>query len=169
MEKLQLRLVITGLILILIGFLYGMVHTIAVDHTPRLQLREDYKVAFSQAADKGLSDQTSTSTFNSINTVNNRSIKYQRGIGAHTHAIYLGLMIIILGLILNFALENSRYKSHIVISLATGAAIYPLGLALQASGMIQAGEVLALLGSLAVIGCMGLIVLKLVGKNRAGE
>ena len=169
MEKLQLRLVITGLILILIGFLYGMVHIIAVDHAPRLQLREDYKVAFSQIADRGLDDRTYKSTLNSIESVNNRSVEYQRAIGAHTHAIYLGLMIIILGLVLNFALGDSRYKSHIVISLGAGAVIYPLGLALQASGMILAGEVFALLGSLAVIGSIGLIVVKLLGNNRADE
>jgi hypothetical protein len=59
MEKLQLRLIITGLVIILLGFLYGMVHTLAVDHAPRLQLREDYKVAFTQAADRGLDDRTS--------------------------------------------------------------------------------------------------------------
>ena len=169
MEKLQLRLVITGLVIILIGFLYGMVHTIAVDHQPRLQLKDDYKVAFTQIADRGFDDRTSKSTLNRINSVNTSSVEYQRAIGAHTHAIYLGLMIIILGLLLNFVLVNSRYKTHIAISLGAGAVIYPLGLALQASGMIQAGEVLALLGSIAVIGCIGLIVLKLLGKNRADE
>jgi hypothetical protein len=169
MEKLQLRLVITGLILILIGFLYGMVHTISVDHTPRLQLREDYRVAFTQAADKGLDERTSKSILNSIDSVNNRSVDFQRAIGAHTHAIYLGLMIVILGLLLDVALGNSRYKSHIVTSLGAGAAIYPLGLALQSSGLIMAGEALALLGSLAVIGCIGLIVLNLFSKNAAKE
>jgi hypothetical protein len=169
MEKLQLRLVITGLVIILVGFLYGMFHAIAVDHAPRLQLREDYKVAFTQIADRGIDDRTSKSTLNSIDSVNARSVEYQRAIGAHTHAIYLGLVIIILGLVLNFALRNSRYKSHIAISLGAGAAIYPLGLGLQASGNIQAGEVLALLGSVAVIGCVGLIVLKLLGSNRADE
>ncbi|MFT5132326.1 MAG: hypothetical protein ACI9SC_000791 [Gammaproteobacteria bacterium] len=169
MEKLQLRLIITGLVIILLGFLYGMVHTLAVDHAPRLQLREDYKVAFTQAADRGLDDRTSKSTLNSIDSVNARSVEYQRAIGAHTHAIYLGLVIIVLGLVLNFALGNSRYKSHIAISLGAGAVIYPLGLALQASGNIRAGEGLALLGSVAVIGCMGVIVLKLLGKNRADE
>jgi FtsH-binding integral membrane protein len=106
---------------------------------------------------------------NSIDSVNARSVEYQRAIGAHTHAIYLGLVIIVLGLVLNFALGNSRYKSHIAISLGAGAVIYPLGLALQASGNIRAGEGLALLGSVAVIGCMGVIVLKLLGKNRADE
>ena len=64
---------------------------------------------------------------NSIDSVNARSVKYQRAIGAHTHAIYLGLVIIILGLLLNFALGNSRYKSYIAISLGAGAAIYPTG------------------------------------------
>ncbi len=169
MEKFQLRLIITGLLLILIGFLYGMFHTLAVDHAPRLQLREDYKIAFSQAADKGLDERTSKSTMNSIASINARSVEYQRVIGAHTHAIYLGLMIIILGLVLNFALGKSPYKSHIAIALGAGAAIYPLGLALQASGMILLGEGMALLGSVAVIACIGLIVLKLFGKNPAQE
>ena len=169
MEKLQLRLIITGLVIILVGFLYGMFHTIAVDHAPRLQLREDYQVAFTQAADSGLDDRTSQSTLNSIDSVNARSVEYQRAIGAHTHAIYLGLMIIILGLVFNFALANSRYKSHIAISLGVGTVIYPLGLALQASGLIKTGEVFALLGSVAVIGCIGLIVLNLLGKNPGDE
>ncbi|NKB36873.1 MAG: hypothetical protein GKR93_06835 [Gammaproteobacteria bacterium] len=169
MEKIQLRLVITGLLLILLGFLYGMIHTIAVDHAPRLQLREDYKVAFTQAADKGFDNRTSKSTMNNIESVNARTIEYQRAIGAHTHAIYLGLMITILGLVLNFALANSPYKFHIMGALGAGAAIYPLGLALQASGMILAGEVMALLGSVAVIGCIGLIVLKLLTNNDAEQ
>ena len=169
MEKFQLRLLITGLILILAGFLYGMVHTISVEHSPRLQLREDYKVAFTQAAEEGLNAQSSETTMNSIASVNARSVEYQRAIGAHTHAIYLGLMLIILGLILNFALDDFRYKSHIAISLAAGAAIYPLGLALQAGGLILAGEAFALLGSVTVIGCIGLIVLKLLSIPRAEE
>ncbi len=169
MEKIQLRLVITGLILILVGFLYGMVHTIAVDHAPRLQLREDYKVAFTQAADKGLDDLAFRSTLNSIDSVNNRSVKYQRAIGAHTHAIYLGLMIIILGLLFNFALTNFPYKAQTAIALGAGVIAYPMGLGLQASGFILAGEVFALLGSVTVITCMGLILFRLLGKNPAEE
>lgn len=169
MEKFQLRLIITGLALILIGFLYGMVHTLAVDHAPRLQLREDYKVAFSQAAEKGLDERTSHSTMTSIASVNARSVEYQRAIGAHTHAIYLGLMIIVLGLLVNFVLGNSPYKSYVGISLGAGAVIYPLGLALQASGVKLLGESLALLGSVAIIACIGLVVLKLLTKNPAED
>ena len=158
MEKIQLRLVLVGLAIILAGFLYGMIHTLSVEHEPRLSLKDDYKETFAQIADKGLESPVPESTFNYIEQVNKQSIAYQRAIGAHAHAIYLGVLIIVFALLLNIALSEFRYKTQVAIALPVGIVTYPLGLALQACGMILAGEALALIGSVTVITCTALML-----------
>lgn len=158
MENLQLRLILTGLIVILAGFLYGMVYTVAVDHVPRLTLHDDYGSSFGKLAENN----SATSASDEIAQVRDRSVKVQRAIGAHTHAIYLGLVIIILGLLFNVALAETRYKSQVANALCAGVILYPLGLALQASGLVLAGEGLALLGSITVIACVSLFLFRLL-------
>lgn len=158
MEKLQLRLVIGGLVIILLGFLYGMAHTLSVDHTPRMSLRDDYESGFAELADRGLDQQSVRSTLQHIETVNTSSIKYQRAIGAHTHAIYLGMLVIILGLFFNRILAGSRHSTLLAAMLGAGVVIYPLGLAAQAAGFILLGEGLALLGSLMIIASIMVLI-----------
>ena len=167
MEKIQLRLVILGLAFILTGFLYGMVHTISVEHEPRLSLKDNYTVAFAGIADSKA--EASDSTFSYIEDMNRRSVEYQRAIGAHAHAIYLGVLIIVFAFLLNIALSEFRYKKQVAVALELGVVTYPLGLALQASGLILAGEALALLGSVTVVACTALVLMMLLRLPGPGD
>ena len=157
MEKIQLRLVICGLSIILLGFLYGLFHAYSTAHTPRMSSRDDYQGAFAQLAEQSTESSDSETILGKVERVSSRSVKHQRAIGAHTHAIYLGLLISLTGLFLGVITTNLTLAKRIALAISCGVLIYPLGLATQAAGFILAGEALALLGSLLVICCVSVI------------
>ena len=160
MNKLQIRLLITGLAYILAGFLYGMFHTVSVDHAPRMSLKDDYQSAFSRLSESRLQGSARDSAMLEIDAVGNKSTSYQRAIGAHTHAIYLGMLVIVIALLFSQILADSRHAVIIAGALGSGILIYPAGLAVQAAGYILPGEAIALLGSLLVVSSMTMLVWK---------
>ncbi len=157
MENIQLRLVTCGLFIILLGFLYGLFHAFSTGHTPRMSSREDYKGAFEQLAEQNLTKADSENIHAKLEQVNERSVEQQRAIGAHTHAIYLGLLVSLVGLLLGVICTSLDQARRIALAIGSGVIIYTLGLATQAAGFILAGEALALLGSLLVIGSIAVL------------
>ena len=151
MEKIQIRLVNCGLIIILVGFLYGLIHAYGTSHTPRMSSRDDYREAFTQLAEDSSREAGKQDIMAGIEKVNDRSVRHQRAIGAHTHAIYLGLLVSLIGLLLGVISTSDTVAKRIALAIGSGVLVYPLGLATQAAGFILAGEALALLGSLLVI------------------
>lgn len=156
MESLQRHLVVCGVGLILAGLVYGHAYSLISNHTALLTIKDDYQAIYvdvSQAVDKNASE---SDILDDINIVNAKSTRYRRAVGAHAHAINLGLLITIVGLIFSFALAGSRHASKIAYGFLTGCICYPVGLALQAMGQVVAGEAFALLGASLVLACLSI-------------
>lgn len=161
MQELQVRLILAGLLIILVGFFYGLVYVFVVNHDPLLQLKDNYEPAFTQLTQQLKSEQIDKNILDTVDTISEKSTRFRRAIGAHTHSINLGLLLILLALLFNTAFANSTYKSYIATFMGLGVISYPLGLGLQAAGLILIGEGFALLGAVVVITCIALFLSKL--------
>jgi hypothetical protein len=156
MESLQRRLIVFGVGLILVGLVYGHAYSLISNHTALLTIKDDYQAIFvdvTQAVDK---NDIEAFSLNDIDEVNSKSTRYRRAVGAHAHAINLGLLITIIGLIFSFVLAGNKHACKIGYGLLAGSICYPTGLALQATGQILAGEALALTGTCLVLGCLSI-------------
>lgn len=158
MEKLQRNLVICGLCLIVSGFVYGLGYTILVEHRALLELKDAYGSAFVEFTQGMEASKTGEGILDSFDEIKESSVRYRRAIGAHTHAINLGLLVILLGTIFSFALGKTKKGRWVALLFITGAFTYPTGLALQALGLVWAGEVFAVLGSGAVVASLAILL-----------
>lgn len=163
-EYIQRRTIVIGLVLIIIGFLYGFGYSYLVNHESLLQRRDAYEPVFIHLA-QDFDTTKESEVLDSLNQISQQNVAYIRAVGAHTHAINLGLLVIFVGLLLAVAFDNYEKARWLVISLLGGACAYPAGLALQSAGFVVAGEVFALLGSAAVVIALGLFFCALFLKS----
>lgn len=150
-EQLQRRLITFGLIFISVGFIYGVAYNFYVNRDALLQLKDDYMPAFSQLTEEIISQADGSRALVEIGQTNIRSTQYKRAIGAHAHAINLGLLLILVGMVFSFVMQNSKKARLVAYLLVFGISVYPLGLALQAAGLKLLGEGFALFGATSVV------------------
>lgn len=168
MESLQRRLIICGVSLILVGLLFGIGFSFVSDHTSVMKLKDWYQPAF-----VGLSEDLVSKTggesrrLEMIESISERATDYRRAVGAHAHAINLGLVMIILGLIFAFTFSDNKHARWVARMLALGGCVYPAGLALQAFGLIFLGEAFALVGAGLVLAGLGSILLALMFRKKS--
>ncbi|MBT7951520.1 MAG: hypothetical protein HN764_07840 [Gammaproteobacteria bacterium] len=164
MEPLQKRLVVCGVGLILAGLVYGHAYSFISNHTALLTIKDDYQAIFVDVTRSVNTNAGGSFASNDIDDINSKSTQHRRAVGAHAHAINLGLLITIIGLILSFALAGNKHACKIGYGLLTGSICYPTGLALQAMGLVLAGEAFALLGAALVLGCLAITLFFLLIK-----
>lgn len=156
MDNLQKKFVVTGIGLIALGFVYGFGYTLIVDHAALLVLKDNFGSVFVQVAQEIESGAVTTGAVGNLDHLLDSSVRYRRAIGAHTHAINLGLLIILFGFL--FALVEGKKGRFSAVLFAFGAFFYPFGLALQAMGWVLAGEFFSVLGSGSVIFGVGILL-----------
>lgn len=161
MDRIQRRVVVGGLILILAGFIYGGVYTVLVDRTSLLQIKDSYSSVFLIVAEKSEA-KNAADILLQLGQLQDLRVRYTRAIGAHVHAINLGLVVILAGLLLPLTRLTPDKGRWLATLFLGGGAIYPIGLSLQAGGYLFVGEVFAVLGSGSMVVATGLFLLSLL-------
>lgn len=162
MDKVQKNLTICGLCLIVFGFVYGLGYTFWVEHKALLELKDAYSTTFLELTRDIRNNALDNGLLASVEEVGERSVHYRRAIGAHTHAINLGLLMILLGVLFPFAMSGTAKGRWVPYLFVAGTFVYPTGLALQAFGLVIAGEVFAILGSGSIVASIAVILIALL-------
>lgn len=170
MQTLQRGLVICGVSLILSGLVFGIGFGFVADHASVMTVKDWYQPAF-VGLSEGLANKTGNMSDHMalIESIGQRATQYRRAVGAHAHAINLGLVMIILGLILGFAFTDKRYAKWVAWALAVGGCVYPVGLVLQAFGLVFLGEAFSVMGAGLMLAGLGSILLVLFLKTSASS
>lgn len=158
----QQPILIFGLGIVVAGFVYGFAYNFGVDHTPLLKMKEaPYETTFLQLA-QGIDSEEAAALPDALNQIKEKTVSYTRAIGAHTHAIYLGVLVVVLGVLYPLVRRSAGWLRQVVRLFIAGACIYPTGLTLQVFGYVLAGEALAVIGSGSVIFSLALICMQLL-------
>ena len=160
----QRRLILSGVFLMLIGVIYGAIHTYMVDHETLLVLRETYQEAFLSAAagDMAAAEQ-------SLENAKAANYRYVRAIDTHTHVIKLATLVILIALVYPLLGWSEGVRRWLSRGFVTGVVLFPLGLFLQiyAESIVLRG--LAAVGALLVIASFTLVVVGLFRVNTNDE
>ena len=136
-------LVVTGLALILGGFLFGFGFSYAVDHQARLVAYDDYQPVFELIGREG----TAADWQDLQSRINGRSVAHRRAADVHTHSVNMGILLILLGLLSPVLAKRESSRDRWLLGLVAAGCIYPAGLLLQFVGLTRAGEIVAAAGA----------------------
>lgn len=143
-------LLATGIALALAGMLAGVAMAWAADHQARLAVHERYEGAF--APQTGAGDAAGTRERRQA-----MSLRYQRAVGVHTHAINTGLLAVLAGLVA--AIGGDAGRRGVASAVLAGAAVlYPVGLFVHLTVPGPIGQWLAAFGAVAVTAAFAVLV-----------
>jgi len=84
--------------------------------------------------------------------------EYRKEIHFHGHFGFLGLALILIGLVVHRLGFSDKTRAGISTVLAVGAFLFPFGVFLQIGSMAQVGKVFAVIGTIGlVLGTLGLV------------
>ncbi len=122
----QKWLILGGLLLALLGLVYGLVYTYIVDHQTLPRLREHYRGAFVAAAEGDAAQVESE-----LEEGQAMNYRYVRAIDVHTHWLKMASVAILLGLILPLVQWNRKARRALAVVFLAGGLIFPLGVFAQ--------------------------------------
>lgn len=162
MNALTQRTVLAGLVLILLGFLFALAHSLAYGHQARLAAHDAYRPVFEEIAASG-NEADWRKTQAAITAI---SVAHRRAADTHGHAVNMGILVILIGL-LTPLFERARSDDvgtprGAGIAFVLFAGLYPVGLFLQYLRLTTAGEAVAAVGAVGAIACLAWLFLKLV-------
>jgi hypothetical protein len=144
------RLIVTGLALILGGFLFSLAFSLSVDHQARLVAHEAYQPVLEDIVTDIENEDWRSLTAGITKT----SIAHRRAADVHGHSINMGILLILIGLLtplLAAGNAGTGNDNRLIVVLALSAVVYPAGLLLQYLTFTVAGEIVAALGAVAAI------------------
>lgn len=156
MNRISRWLLLSGLLLVLAGIVFGAGFGIAVDHEPRLAAFDDYGEVFSRLGEAEATRQEIDAA------IDRRSVAHRRFAGVHTHSVNVGILLLLLGIVSPVLGSAGAPRPRGIVVLAVAAWIYPAGLLLQFLGLRLAGEIVAATGAVAIIAAFSLFFLKMV-------
>jgi hypothetical protein len=140
-----------GLVLAILGMAYGFWYAVADEHPTLERMGVSLASAFAEVA-KGDMEQARES----LDTYAATRFEYIREVHAHGHVVALATLLLVLGLFFNQLAFSERSRLYLASLLVFGTAALPLGSILEILITGPLPKVVALLGSVAVIG--GLVV-----------
>lgn len=152
------RFVLSGLVLIAAGFLFALVFTLSLDHEARLVAHDAYRPVFELIAGQGESAEWQPLE----EAISARSKAHRRAVDVHGHAINMGVLLVLIGLLMPLMSETAGRHAAPLAALIASAFLYPLGLMLQLFRFVTAGEILAAIGAIGAIGALAVLFLALV-------
>ncbi|MBT8445795.1 MAG: hypothetical protein HKO62_08715 [Gammaproteobacteria bacterium] len=156
MHKGALLIAASGLVLVLAGFINGLVLTQSQSHTPRLVAHDAYRPALTLLAEGS----DAQAWQDERETISARSLAYQRVIGFHTHAINMAVLLVLIAFLYGLLPPGVRGAAPALTAFALACWLYPLGLLLHVFELTTAARVLAAGGAgLAVISLAWLAIL----------
>ena len=150
----QRRMTLAGLMLILAGFVFGLVFSWSVGHEARLVAHDSYQPVFEAIADDG-----SQAEWRALEQgITERSIAHRRAADTHGHSVNMGILLILVGLLA--PLFADRGSTRLLLALAVAAVVYPIGLSLQFFGLTTAGEFVSAAGAIGAIVALGALLVR---------
>jgi len=161
MKALAQRMVLAGLVLILLGFLFALVHGLTYGHQARLSAHDAYRPVFEDISASGVGSdwQAMEAEITAV------SVAQRRAADTHGHAVNMGILVILVGLLSSLFGRAPAGKAAepraVGIAFVCFAALYPVGLFLQYLRFTAPGEGVAAVGAIGTIACLGWLFLRL--------
>jgi len=142
-----------GIVLTMVGMLYGLHYAVFVEHQTLDEIGGSLATAFVNAADGNMSDaRAGVAAYGAVKYV------YVRQVDLHSHWIGLAMLMVVLGVVFDNLAFSERARFWIAVVLLAGSVVFPLGVILQtashgaafASALAIAGSALVIAGMVAV-------------------
>ncbi len=156
MDRSQRLLIIAGLLIAIVGMVYGLWYAVFDEHQTLEQLGGSLANSFVEAAKGDLAGAVSE-----LENYRQIGSEYAREVHAHSHWITLSMILIVLGMAYERVNYSASFKFILASVLSAGAVVFPLGVLLQNFPLGMLGKLLAQMGSMAVIVSFLLITLGL--------
>ena len=157
MDRSSRSIILSGLALATLSLIFGIIFSYWVDHKARLAEYDDYRTTLELIVDA----EPAVQWRKELEDTNRHSALHRRASVFHTHAINMGILLILVGLYLPLLKDSRESSPWLAWSFVGFAWLYPMGLLLQLSGFILTGQVIAATGALLAITTLGLLYRKL--------
>jgi hypothetical protein len=143
-----------GIGLAALGMLYGLHYAIFVEHQTLDRMGGSLAQAFLSAAQRNTIE-----AHGAIDAYASTKYDYVRQVDVHSHWIGLGMVLIVLGVVLDNVAFGPQARMWIAVALVAGSFVFPLGVILQTLTHGAAlASAFAILGSAAVTSALGAVV-----------
>jgi hypothetical protein len=152
------RLMLVALVLLLVGFASSVVYWSVSEGPPYLALQEDYRGAIAAAAG---SDRDAA-----LVLADEHGKDVQRAarlIETHAHALFLSVFLIVFAMLM--AAKPGPGNRRLGWLAIGGVLTYPVGLAVQAVGLLVLGQALSAAGAVLVLLFAGSVVIDLFRRS----
>ncbi len=139
-------LIFAGFALIAMTMLFGFYYAVFDEHQTLVGMGVSMMNGFLEAARGDL-----TASYTALDQYGEIAAEYKREIHFHGHWGFLSLVLIIYGLVVHKLGFSRRSRVMVAAGLAVSAALFPLGVLMQAGSLLVLGNTLATLGSLGLI------------------
>lgn len=156
MTSWTLRIAVTGLSLILAGFLFGLAFSWAVDHEARLVAHDAYRPVFEQIANSGNGDAWPAME----RRISERSVAHRRAADTHGHSVNMGILLVLFGLLAPIFADRSGSNGRLLLLLGISAVVYPIGLSLQFFMLTLVGEIVSAAGAIGAIAALVALLIR---------
>lgn len=157
MSRSRKLLVIAGLLLAVVGMIYGLWYAVFDEHQTLENMGGALANGFALATERNvIAASAALDQFSEINA------EYVREVHAHSHWITLGLLLIALGMAFDRVRFAESVRFWLAVALVFGSALFPLGVLLQAFSVGVLAKAMSVLGSVAIIVSFAVITLGLL-------
>jgi len=155
------RILITvGLALLAATIFFGLWYAIFDEHQTLVGMVESLTSAFAEAASGNVQQAHAA-----VDQYASAAAEYRLEVHFHGHFGFLGLIMILLGLVAHTLGFSEANRKRLAVVLGGSSFLFPLGVYLQIGPLAPAGHVLAVIGTVGVV--LGMLVF-VAGLLRAG-
>jgi len=119
-------LVVGGLVLAVLGMLYGLHYAIFVEHQTLDRMGGSLAQAFVHAAERNTAEARGA-----VDEYESIKYNYVRQVDVHSHWIGLAMLLLVLGAVFDKVVLSERARMWVASALVTGSFVFPLGVILQ--------------------------------------
>lgn len=153
LTRAQQWLIVGGLLVVLLGLVYGIVYNLRVEHQTLPRLREQHRGIFLAAAQK-----ESVQVQEALAVAQMANYQYVRAIDVHTHLIKMASVSILLGLIFSLVKWDEKLRIALAVLFVSTAVVFPLGVFAQIFSTSVLLQTVAAGAALLAIGSLGFII-----------
>jgi dipeptide/tripeptide permease len=147
-------LLIGGFTLAALGMLYGLHYALFVEHQTLDRMGGTLQESFIDAAQRRPAEAHAA-----VDAYAATKYAYVREVDLHSHWIGLAMLLIVLGIALDYVAFSDRMRTAVAIALLAGSFLFPLGVILQTvSRNTSLASALAIFGSATVTIALAAVV-----------
>ncbi len=119
-------LIFGGMAFAVVGMLYGLQYALFTEHQTLDQMGGSLAQSFSAAASRNEAQSQAA-----LEAYRETRYDYVRQVDAHSHAVGLAMLMIVLGVVFERVNFSERFRQLVAASLFAGSALFPLAVILQ--------------------------------------